>query len=333
MKAMLLCDRGPIEGEPLRWSELDDPVPGPGQALVRVRCCALCRTDLHVVEGDLPGQRSPIVPGHQVVGLVEALGPGCARLKPGQRVGVAWLGHACGACPACRRGRENLCPQARFTGWHEHGGYAERILVEEAFAYPLPDAFSDLEAAPLLCAGIVGYRALERAQAPPGARIALMGFGSSAHVVIQLARHRGHEVFVVTRSPGHRELASALGAAWVGGKASDMPGKVAAVIVFAPAGELVPTALEQLEPGGTLALAGVHMSQVPALDYQRHLFLEKDLRSVTAHTRQDGEGLLREAAAIGLRPRVSTFALREANRALLELKHNRIDGSGVLLAE
>jgi propanol-preferring alcohol dehydrogenase len=328
---MLLSDRGPIEGDPLHLRELPDPQPGPGEVLLRVRACAICRTDLHVVEGDLPGQRSPIIPGHQVVGEVVARGPGCARLREGQRVGVAWLRHACGACSACARGRENLCPQARFTGWHEHGGFAELTLVAEAFAYPLPDGFSDLEAAPLLCAGIVGYRALERAAAPPGAPIALWGFGSSAHVVIQLARHRGHEVFVVTRSPGHRELARALGAAWVGNRASDMPTKVASAIVFAPAGELVPTALEQLEPGGTLALAGVHMSRIPPLDYDRHLFYERDVRTVTASTRADGEGLLREAAQAGLRPRVTRFALAEGNRALQQLKQNRIDGSGVLV--
>lgn len=331
MKAMLLSDRGPIEGLPLAWTELPDPVPGPGQVLLRVRACAICRTDLHVVEGDLPGQRSPIIPGHQVVGEVLALGPACARLRVGQRVGVAWLRHACGACLACRRGRENLCPGARFTGWHEHGGFAQLTVVEEAFAYPLPDAFGDLEAAPLLCAGIVGYRALERAAVPPGATVALWGFGSSAHVVIQLARARGHRVFVVTRSPGHGELARSLGAAWVGNKGGDMPEKVASAIVFAPAGALVPTALEQLEPGGTVALAGVHMTQIPPLEYERHLFYERDVRSVTASTRADGEGLLREAAEIGLRPQVTRFPLEEANQALLELKQNRIDGSGVLV--
>lgn len=331
MKAMQVRDRGPIEGHPLRWCELPDPVPGPGQVLVRVSACAICRTDLHVIEGDLPGQTSPIIPGHQAVGRVIARGTGCARLQEGQRVGVAWLGHACGRCPACARGRENLCGQARFTGWHEQGGFAELAVVAEAFAYPLPDCFTDQEAAPLLCAGIVGYRALERASVPPGATVALWGFGSSAHVVIQLARARGHRVFVVTRSPGHGELARRLGAAWVGNKGGDMPEKVASAIVFAPAGSLVPTALEQLEPGGTLALAGVHMSQVPALDYERHLFYERDVRTVTANTRADGEGLLREAAAIGLRPQVSPFPLQRANEALTLLKQNRIDGSGVLV--
>jgi propanol-preferring alcohol dehydrogenase len=276
-------------------------------------------------------QKLPIIPGHQIVGTVDALGPGCGRLRPDQRVGIAWLGRTCGMCGFCSAGWENLCEAARFTGYHLDGGYAEYAVVAEDFAYPMPEAFSDVEAAPLLCAGIIGYRALKRAQVPDGGRLALYGFGSSAHVVIQIAQHRGGEVYVVTWGEKHRELARQMGAAWVGGRAADMPAKVQSAIIFAPAGELVPPALEALEKGGTLALAGIHMSPIPRMDYDRYVFYERDIHSVTCNTREDGRGLLAEAAEIPIRPHTTSYPLADANRALQDLKNDQINGTGVLV--
>ncbi|MCR4412692.1 MAG: zinc-dependent alcohol dehydrogenase family protein [Thermoguttaceae bacterium] len=333
MKAMLLRQIAPIDSSPLAFAEVPSPEPGPGEVRIAVSCCAICRTDLHVIEGDLPQPNLPLVPGHQIVGRVDALGPGCARLRVGQRIGVAWLRGTCGQCPDCAAGRENLCESARFTGYHADGGYAEQAVVAEEFAYPIPDAFSDVEAAPLLCAGIIGYRALRRSRLPPGGKLALYGFGSSAHVVIQLALARGCEVFVVTRGERHRRLARAMGAAWVGERAADMPDKVHSAIIFAPAGELVPPAMEMLRQGGTLALAGIHMTPIPAMDYQRTLFYERDLRSVTCNTRDDGRELLAEAAAIPIRPHTTLYPLADANRALRDLKHDRIAGTGVLVLD
>lgn len=330
MWAMTLARQAPIEEAPLQWRELPDPVPGAGEVVLRVACCAICRTDLHVIEGDLPPRTLPIVPGHQVIGTVERLGPGCTTLREGQRVGVAWLRQTCGTCRFCMSGRENLCPAARFTGYHAQGGYATRIAVPEAFAYQIPLAFADAEAAPLLCAGIIGYRALQRAAVPWGGSLAVYGFGSSAHVVIQIARHRGYRVLVVSRTPAHQALARELGAVWAGADAAAMPEPADSAIIFAPAGRLVPVALEHLAPGGTLALAGIHMSPVPELDYERHLFHERTVCSVTANTREDGRRLLAEAAAIPIRPHTTVFPLREANAALQALKADRINGSGVL---
>jgi propanol-preferring alcohol dehydrogenase len=286
-----------------------------------------------VIEGDLPPRKSPVVPGHQVVGIVDRLGPGCSRLAVGQRAGIAWLRWTCGQCPACRRGRENLCQQARFTGWDADGGYAEFAIVPEEFAYEIPEGFSDAEAAPLLCAGIIGYRALERANPRPGCRLGLYGFGSSAHVVIQIALYRGYEVYVATRGESHRRLAREMGAVWTGERPADLPVRVDAAILFAPAGELVPQALERLEPGGTLAIAGIYMTPVPGLDYERHLFHERDLRSVTGNTREDGRRLLAEASRAKVRPRVTCYSLAEANRALADLAADRIDGTAVLLID
>ncbi|HUG89621.1 MAG TPA: zinc-dependent alcohol dehydrogenase family protein, partial [Planctomycetaceae bacterium] len=287
--------------------------------------------DLHVIEGELPEQKRPIIPGHQVVGIVDALGDGCRRLRIGQRVGVAWLRWTCGACRFCTAGRENLCEASRFTGYHADGGYAECAVVHEDFAYEIPEAFSDVEATPLLCAGIIGYRALRSSSVPDGGRLALFGFGSSAHIVIQIARHRGCEVYVVTRGAAHHRLALEMGAVWAGENAADLPVKVDSAIIFAPAGQLVPPALRSLDKGGTLALAGIYMSEIPALDYEATLFYEKNLRSVTANTRADGRGLFAEAAAIPLRPRFTTYPLADANRALQDLKNDRISGTGVLV--
>lgn len=330
MRAFVLRAQAPIEQEPLHAEDRPVPAPGPGEVLVRVTASGICRTDLHVIEGDLPPVRLPLVPGHQVVGRVEGAGPGAARFRPGARVGIAWLRATCGACAWCRSGRENLCERPSFTGWHEDGGFADHALVAEAFAYAIPDAFSDTDAAPLLCAGIIGYRALRLSGVAPGGRLGIYGFGSSAHITSQVARARGIEVLVCTREPAHRELARALGAAWVGDLGDRMPAPTDGTIIFAPAGELVPRALRNLAPGGTLALAGIHMSPIPRLDHA-DLFRERVLRTVTANTRADGQALLDEAARIPIRPTVTAFPLADVNHALLQLKRGAFAGSGVLL--
>ena len=328
MHAMVLHQQAPIDTGPLESTERAAPTPGPGEVRLKVRCCAVCRTDLHVVEGDLPPKQLPIVPGHQTVGIVDQVGEGCERLRLGERVGVAWLRHTCGECAYCKTGRENLCPHTRFTGYHADGGFADYELVPEAFAYRIPDAFNDEDAAPLLCAGIIGYRSLQRAAPTPNCKLALHGFGSSAHVVIQIALHRGYEVYVATRGEHHQQLARDMGA-----HPSELPVHVDSAVILAPAGELVPPALETLAPGGTLALAGIYMSQIPAMDYETHLFHEKQVRSVTCNTRADGEALLEEAAAIPIRPHTTIYPLREANRALQDLKADRMRGTGVLRVE
>jgi propanol-preferring alcohol dehydrogenase len=328
--AFALDRPAPVESAPLQAMERPPPEPGGGEVRVRVRVCAVCRTDLHVIEGDLPPRRSPIVPGHQVVGIVEKLGPGASRFRPGERVGIAWLRYTDGTCEFCRRGHENLCPQSRYTGWHEDGGYAEFAIVPEAYAYRIPEAFSDDDAAPLLCAGIIGYRALERSEVQPGERLGLYGFGSSAHVTVQVARARGCEVFVMTRSQGHQRLARELGATWVAGADAVPPQPLDGAILFAPVGTLALPALRALRPGGTLAIAGIHLSDIPTMSYEPHLFHEKRLTSVEANTRCDGEALLAEAARIPIRPRVTRFALADCNRALQDLKHDRIDGTALL---
>ncbi|MBI5419653.1 MAG: zinc-dependent alcohol dehydrogenase family protein [Deltaproteobacteria bacterium] len=331
MKAMLLRENRPIAASPLALAETPVPLPGPGEIRVKVSACGICRTDLHVIEGDLPPVRTPLIPGHQVVGTVDRRGAGAARFAAGARVGIAWLRHTCGACAFCASGRENLCEAPLFTGYHRDGGFAEYAVVPEAFAYPLPSAFTDTEAAPLLCAGIIGYRALRRADLPPGGRLAIYGFGSSAHIVIQLALHRGCEVFVCTRGESHRALARKMGASWAGEDPAAIPAPADSAILFAPAGELVPPALRALKKGGTLSLAGIHMSDVPAMRYEECLFYEKNIRSVTANTRQDGEDLLREAAEIPIRPKVTLFPLTEANRALQMLKADELQGTGVVV--
>lgn len=330
MKAMVLNEIAAIASSPLEWTDVPLPEPGPGEVRLKVCACAICRTDLHVIEGDLPRQCLPVVPGHQVVGSVDATGPDCRRFEVGQRVGVAWLRHTCGKCKFCSAGKENLCESARFTGYHADGGYAEYAVVPEDFAYAIPESFSDVEAAPLLCAGIIGYRALKRSNLPPGGRLALYGFGSSAHVVLQIAQHRGCEVYVVTRGEKHVALARRMGAVWAGQQASEMPVKVDSAIIFAPAGEFVPPALDSLEKGGTLALAGIHMSPIPQMDYDRYVFYERDIRSVTCNTREDGRQLLAEAVEIPIRPHTTVYSLADANRALVDLKNDRISGTGVL---
>ena len=330
MRAMLLRGIAPIETGPLELVDLPTPEPGPGEIRLRVRTCGVGRTDLHVIEGDLPEQALPIVPGHQVVGTVDAIGEGSEGFAIGDRAGIAWLRGTCGTCVWCRSGQENLCRESRYTGYHENGGYAEHAVVPAAYAYRLPERFGDLEAAPLLCAGIIGYRALQRSGVPAGGRIALYGFGSSAHVVMQLARHRGCTVDVVTRGEGHRELARRMGAAWVGDAGETPPQPADGAIIFAPAGEIVPAALRAVRPGGTVACAGIYMTPVPELDYDGCLFHEKTLTSVEANTREDGRGLLAEAAEVPVRATVTEYPLEQANEALIRLKQDGIDGSAVL---
>ena len=327
----MLERQAPIAARPLEIRDLPDPVPGPEEILVRVAACGVCRTDLHVIEGDLQPRKLPLVPGHQVVGRVAARGARASRFAPGDRVGIAWLRGTCGSCAFCRTGRENLCGSSRYTGWDDDGGYAEYAVVHEAFAYAIPDGFADAEAAPLLCAGIIGYRALRRCLVQPGQKLGLFGFGSSAHLVAQLALHRGCEVYVATRNASHRRLAEELGAAWTGDSRDVPPVPLDGAIVFAPAGEVVPPALRALGKGGTLAVAGIHMSDIPPLDYDRCLFQEKTLTSVASNTRADGEALLSEAAEIPIRPRVTAFPLSDANDALSGLAKDGIRGTAVLV--
>jgi propanol-preferring alcohol dehydrogenase len=333
MKAMILEKPAPVSTCPLREVELEPPVPGRGEILVRVKACGVCRTDLHTVEGELDLPTLPVIPGHQIVGEVADSGPGANLYSVGDRVGVAWLNKTCGQCGYCVSGMENLCEKARFTGLHVHGGYAQLAAVPEAFAYPIPDGFPDQQAAPLLCAGIIGFRALRLSSIKPGQRLGLYGFGASAHVTIQVARYWGCEVYVVSRAASHLALAERLGAVWTGGPGESPPVKLDASIIFAPAGEIVPPALESLEKGGTLVNAGIYMSSVPSLDYEKHLFYEKILRSVTANTREDGHELMGLAAEIPIRTTVSPYPLEDANRALNDLKDDRMNGSGVLVID
>lgn len=331
MRAWVVRRPGPLATGPLAARELPEPEPGPGEVRLRVRACGVCRTDLHLAEGDLAPRRPDTVPGHEVVGVVDALGPGTRRFEPGQRVGVAWLRGTCGRCRFCRGGRENLCPDATFTGWDADGGYAEAVLVPEAYAYALPDDVDDVTVAPLLCAGIVGYRALVRAELPPGGRLGIYGFGASAHVVAQVAVAQGATVHVLTRSPAARELALELGAASAGPADGIPPEPLDSAITFAPAGELVPVALRALDAGGTLAVAGIHLTDVPRLDYQAELFRERQLRSVTANTRADGEEFLRLAGALRVRPRVTSRPLGAADEVLADLAADRVEGAAVLV--
>jgi alcohol dehydrogenase, propanol-preferring len=321
---------GPIDGRPLRLGERAAPEPGAGEILVRVATCGVCRTDLHLAEGDLPPRRPRVVPGHEVVGVVEQLGDDATRFELGQRVGIAWLRRTCGQCRFCRRGDENLCIAPEFTGWDADGGYAELATVPEDYAYALPDVFGDAEAAPLLCAGIIGYRALRRAALPPGGRLGIYGFGASAHLAAQVALHEGATVHVLTRSPDAQRLALELGVSSAGGADDSPPGPLDAAILFAPAGDLVPPAMRALDRGGTLSIAGIHLSDIPPLHYATDLFEERQLRSVTANTRADGEAFLAVAAEIPLRPTVSMYPFEQADRALADLAGDRVTGAAVI---
>ena len=320
----------PGRRERIRLAEREVPSPGGGEVLVQVEVCGVCRTDLHVADGDLPVHRAAVVPGHEVVGHVVEVGPGATRFDVGDRVGLAWLRGTCGACRWCRAGRENLCPDATFTGWDADGGYAEYVVAPAAYAYSLPAGLPSEQAAPLLCAGIIGYRALRRAALPPGGRLGIYGFGASAHLTAQIALAEGAEVHVLTRGEAARRLALSLGAASAGGPYDAPPVPLDSAVVFAPAGELVPPALAALDRGGTVALAGIHVTQVPPLDYQAHLFHEKRLTSVTANTRADGEELLRLAAALSVRADVVAYPFAEADRALDDLSAGRYAGVAVL---
>ena len=330
MRAMILKKFAPIEENPLELVELPAPKPAPEEILIHIKVCGLCHTDLHTVEGDLPEVRLPIIPGHEIVGVVEKQGERASRFKPGERVGVAWLYSACGQCAFCQQGRENLCPMARFTGYHHYGGYAEYIVIPEKFAYRIPEIFADAEAAPLLCAGIIGYRALRLSEIKPGQRLGLYGFGASAHVAIQVAVYWGCQVYVFSRSEEHRALARKLGAVWTGTAKDEPPSKIDSSIIFAPAGELVLDALRVTERGGTVALAGIYMSPIPEMDYVKYLYQERTLRSVANATRQDGEELLRLAAEIPIRPTTEIYHLEEANNILKLLKEGKINGAAVL---
>jgi len=331
MRAWVVAAPGPIDGDPLRLVERPVPVPGPGELRVRVTHCGVCRTDLHLAEGDLPPHRPNTVPGHEVVGTVDALGPGSSRFGMGARVGIAWLRWTDGTCRFCTRGKENLCLSPAFTGWDADGGYAEYATVPEAFAYALPSGLPGDQLAPFLCAGIIGYRALRLAELPPGGRLGIYGFGGSAHLTAQVALAEGARLHVMTRGAEARELALSLGAASAAGAADQPPEPLDAAILFAPVGDLVLPALEALDRGGTLAVAGIHLTAIPALDYEAHLFQERRLRSVTANTRQDGRDFLAAAARIPVRATTRPYPFEEAPRALRDLAHGAFTGAAVLV--
>jgi len=329
MRAMVLSSPGPVETNPLALADVPVPAPAPHQILVRVVACGICRTDLHVVEGELPRLRPPVIPGHQIVGVVEQSGAGASRYPIGTRVGIGWLHGTCGICSDCLGGRENLCDQATFTGYTAPGGFAEYATIAEDFAYPIPDAFSDLDSAPLLCAGIIGFRCLRLSGVGEGTRLGLYGFGAAAHVAIQVARHWGAEVYVCSRGDKHRELAKELGAVWIGESMERPPKALDAAIIFAPAGELVPSALAAVRKGGVVTLGGIHMSDIPSFPYQL-LYGERMVRSVMNNTRDDGRDFLRVAGEIPVRTRTQAFPLEDANAALALLKSDRIQGAAVL---
>jgi len=334
MRAMVLETPGPAESAPLRLEEVTLPTPRAGQIRLRVRCCAVCHTDLHIVEGELPLPRLPLVIGHQIVGVVEAAGAGVEQFKEGDRAGVPWLHWTCGQCDYCRQGRENLCQNAQFTGYHVDGGYCEYAIVAADFAYAIPEVFSDEHAAPLLCAGVIGYRAYRLSGIQRGQRLGLYGFGASAHLVLQLARYEGCEVYVFTRSPSHRELAATLGAAWCGAAEDTPPQLLDSSIIFAPAGALVPQALRVLRRGGTLALAGITMSAIPQFEYSL-LYYERTVRSVANSTRRDCREFLalaaETAAARGaFQTEIQVFDLKEANQAVQALKRSQLRAAAVL---
>jgi propanol-preferring alcohol dehydrogenase len=329
MKACLLHTPGPVERNPLDYTDSPRPQPRRGELLVRVNFCGVCRTDLHVVEGELTPRKSPVIPGHQVVGIVEELGEGAHRFSVGARVGIAWLHSADQTCEYCLGGMENLCDHPEFTGYTADGGYAEYATAPEDFVYLIPGKFDDEQAAPLLCAGIIGFRSLRLSGIKRGGRLGFYGFGAAAHVAIQVARHWGVEVYAATRGAKHQQLALELGAVWAGEAADEPPAQLDAAIIFAPAGELVPPALRALKKGGVLVLGGIHMSPIPSFSYDL-LYEERVVRSVANNTRQDGVDFLRIAAEIPIRSQVNLFSLREANRALNDLKADRINGAAVL---
>jgi propanol-preferring alcohol dehydrogenase len=330
VRAWVVHEPGPIERGPLARVERPEPEPGPGEVRVRVEACGVCRTDLHLAEGDLAPRRPDVVPGHEVVGVVDALGSGAQRFAIGDRVGIAWLRHTCGVCAFCRRGDENLCVAPRFTGWDDDGGYAAAAVVDETFAYAMPATFGVEEAAPLLCSGIIGYRALRRSRLPRGGRLGIYGFGASAHLAAQVALHEGARVHVLTRSDDAQRLALDLGCASAGDAQDAPPEPLDAAILFAPVGDLVPVAMRALDRGGTLAVAGIHLTDIPRLDYAAELFEERTLTSTTANTRRDGEALLALATEIPLQVTTTPYDFEDAPRALADLAHDRVHGAAVL---
>lgn len=330
MRAWSVATPGPISEGALTLGERDVPTPNHGQLRLRVVACGVCRTDLHVVEGDLPVHRANVVPGHEIVGVVDDVGPGASRFRLGERVGAAWLANTCGRCRFCLSERENLCREPTFTGWDVDGGFATYVVVNEAFAYALPDEMDDVTVAPLLCAGIIGFRALRRTALPPRGRLGIYGFGGSAHLTAQVAIAQGARVHVMTRSPAARELAMALGAVSAGDTNNTPPELLDGAILFAPVGDIVPLALAALDRGGVLAVAGIHLSDVPSLNYQRHLFQEKSLLSVTANTRRDGRDFLDAAHRIGIVTTVHAYPFDRADQALSDLANDRFAGAAVL---
>lgn len=329
MKAMRLHQPAPAETMPLTFEDIPTPEPGAHQVRLKISVCGVCHTDLHIVEGDLALPRLPTIPGHEIIGVVDAVGTGVTRHKIGDRLGVPWLNQTCGECRYCRAGKENLCENIRFTGVHADGGFAEYTVVHEDFAYPIPPVFGDEEAAPLMCAGVVGFRSLRLSDVQPGQKLGLYGFGASAHVIIQVARHWHCDVFVFTRSDEHRRLAKDLGAVWVGGAEDDPGALMDSSIIFAPAGKLVPIALRQLDRGGTLALGGIHMSDIPQMPYSI-LWHERTIRSVANSTRQDVTDFLRVAAEIPIKTETELYPLSAANEVMLKLKRSEINGAAVL---
>jgi propanol-preferring alcohol dehydrogenase len=330
MKAMVLTRFGRVTENSLELRNVPVPRPGPEDILVKVGCCGVCHTDLHTAEGELPDIKLPRIPGHEVIGTVEKRGERAKRFKVGERVGAAWLYWTCGICRFCKSGRENLCENARFTGFHHDGGYAEYIAVPEKYAYAVPRVFGDAEAAPLMCAGIVGYRSLKLSGVKPGGKLGLYGFGASAHVAIQIARRWGCRVYVFTRSEEHKRLAKKLGASWTGLAKDDPPAKLDSAIIFAPAGSFFLDALRALERGGTAVSAGIYMSPIPQMDYGRYLYHERKMLSVANATREDGEELLKIAAEIPIRTTVQVFPLEHANEALRLLRAGKVTGAAVL---
>ena len=331
MRAWAVDVPGPMRTHPLAWVQRETPEPGPLQVRVRVRACGVCRTDLHLSEGDLTPKSHLVIPGHEVVGIVDQVGPDCTRFAKGDRIGIPWLAHTCGICRFCRSGRENLCVNPSFTGWDLDGGYAEYAVVNEAYAYAIPDVFSDEQAAPLLCAGIIGFRALRRSKIQPGGRLGIYGFGGSAHLTAQVALAEGARLHVMTRSADARQLALELGATSVGDTTEMPPEPLDAAIVFAPVGSIVLPALEALDRGGTVAVAGIYLTDIPALNYERHLFDERSLCSVTANTRDDGLEFLETAARIGIKVSTTPYQFDETNKALVDLAEDRVNGAAVLL--
>ncbi len=332
MKAMILEKPASAENSPLRYTETDDPIPSEDEITIKIDVCGVCHTDLHIIEGELTAPHYPLIPGHQIVGRVESTGKSVTRFKAGDKVGVPWLNKTCGSCRFCKKGLENLCEKGLFTGFSTSGGFAEKTVVHQNFAYKLPkSSLSDEEFAPLLCGGVVGYRAFVLSGTEKGDTLALVGFGASAHIVLQVAHHAGAEVIVFTRNPKNRKLALDMGATWAGGLEDTPPKKPDRMILFAPAGKMVPMCLEQLSKGGTLALAGIYMDEIPPMNYEKHLYYEKTVRSVANSTKKDVEDLLSLASEIKFSTKIEIFELKDANKALIALKQGTLKGAAAVL--